>query len=156
MVKILSEPYPITDDDPNVTAATTFTASVWQDCWKYRVPEKTQIVLQATDSISAYLADSGDAEITDPDFRFKIEVRDPSEQHRERVFGPSNYLPIKEMQDTDKFAYLNLEHPVKVPAKWWIVIMDWDATGHDAANIVANGAGNCYFILRTTKVRETL
>ena len=138
----------LTDDDPNITKDAVF-GTTWRDTWKFRCPQHMKIVLQPGDLFSAYVEDSGDAEIAAPPALVKIEVRDPSEQRVELVYGPDNYLSSNNFQQYSYRRKLRLEHPIVVNPRDWIVVATKDDTGLDAASIA-----NSYFELVTTKVIE--
>lgn len=133
--------------DGNVTALTSTTAAKWEDVYKFRCPENMQVILKAGDIISAYLEATA-AQIAAPDAQVRIEVRDASEEKRERVFGPENYLAIIEFQDMSSRAKLKLEHPVLVRPRDYIVIMVKDDTAMDATDISTTNYG----VLETTKI----
>ena len=139
-------PYRITHADSNITAAATF-GVVWLDLWKFRCPPNMSVILKKGDFFSAYLVDGADAEVTDPAALVKIEVRDPSERNRVRVFGPANYARVNEFQDKKLRATLELKSPVEVKPNAWIVIMTKDDVAIDTASMA-----NCIFELFTSRV----
>lgn len=139
----------LTDADPNITKDAVFGTAVWRDTWKFRCPQHMQIVLQPGDLFSAYINDSADAEFAAPDALVKIEIRDPSEESIQLIYGPNNYLANNNFQDIKQLRPLQIEHPVVVKPRDWIVVATKDDLGLDAASIAAS-----YFQLLTTKVIE--
>ena len=138
----------LTDDDPNITDDAVF-GTTWRDTWKFRCPQHMVLILKPEDIFSAYIEDSGDAEIAAPDALVKVEVRDPSEQRIELVFGPDNYISSSNFQEMSNRRKLRIEHKIIVNPRDWIVIATKDNTGLDAASIL-----NSYFELITSKVIE--
>jgi len=141
-------PFRLTDDDPNITADSVF-GTTWRDTWSFRCPQHMSILLKKGDCFSAKVYDSGDTEYVAPDALVKIEVRDPSGQKVELIYGPENYLSVKEFQQLSHKAKLNLEHPVMVKPRDFIVVMTKDSTGMDTASMLTS-----FFELQTTKVLE--
>lgn len=144
----------LVDTDPNITEDSTFGAAKWCDTWKWRCPQHMSILLKKGDMFSIYAADTADAEFILPDGTnagalVKIEVRDPSEQKIQLVYGPSNYASCKEFQQISKIAKLNIDQPILVRPREWIVFMTKDHLGTDASGIVLS-----YCRLLTTKIVE--
>lgn len=123
------------------------TASKWSDIWKYQVPTGVGHVLLPTHTFSAYLEDAS-TEVGSGTCRVRIEVRDSSEQDSKVVFGPSLYITVKEFQDTQKIARLDLEKPVPVTERMWIVVAVYDDGAIDASD--------SYFELAVNRIRQTL
>jgi hypothetical protein len=141
-------PFSLTKDDPNITADSTF-GTTWRDTWKFRCPQHMSVLLKKGDRFSILAYDSGDVEYVAPDALVKIEARDPSGQKVELIYGPENYVSATEFQQGTKTAKLNLDHPVLIKPRDFIVVMTKDSTGMDSASIA-----NSTFLLRTTKVLE--
>lgn len=139
-------PFHITQADGNITAANGVTGT-WSDIYKYQVPQGVGIILQTGDQFSAYIKDAS-AEVGLYDCWVKIEVRDAAELDKQVVFGPSLYKKIREFQDRDTIAHLELSEPVKAYPRQWIVIV-----GKDTGTITV---ANCYFSLLTSKVAQPL
>ncbi len=139
-------PYRITQDDPNITALTTFTTNL-EDTWKYRVPQHLQILIKPGDIFSVKVYDSGDAEYVWPDALIQLEVRDPSEQTKELLYGPDNYNSLNQFQQKSKRRKLTIEKPILLKPRSWIVFMTKDSTGIDTASMA-----NSYFEFLTTKI----
>ena len=139
-------PFLLTDDDPNITADATF-GTTWRDTWKFRCPAGMRILLRKGDTLSVYVLDSGDAEIAAPDALVKVEVRDPSEQNIVLAYGPDNYLSATEFQNAAKKRKFQLDEPIVVKPREWIVVATKDNLGLDSASILTS-----YFNLQTTKV----
>lgn len=117
-------PFHITDADGNITDGTAIqTTGVWGDIWKYQVPQGSGIILQAGDQFSLFLGDdSSPTEVGRYDCYVKIEVRDPSEQDIELIFGPALYNRVREFQDRNNILKLGLSKPIKVYPRQWIAI----------------------------------
>jgi len=115
------EVFHITQSDGNITAGNG-TANLWSDIWKYQVPQGVGLILQAGDTLSAYLAAAGPTEISKYLSYVKLEVRDPSEQDIVRVYGPALYQKLVEFQDRTLLARLNVLKPEKVYSRQWIVL----------------------------------
>lgn len=126
-------PFHITQEDGNITE-TDGVAATWTDLWKYRVPQGTEIHLQAGDFLSAYLEDTVPLEVGNDDCYVKLEVRDPSEQDVKLAFGPCVYQRIKEFQDRNTKARLTLPAPMKVTSRQWIVLVAKDGVVIDASD----------------------
>lgn len=141
-------PFRLTDDDPNITADSVFGTS-WRDTWSFRCPQHMSVLLKKGDPFAIKAYDSGDVEYVAPDALVKIEARDPSGQKVELIYGPENYLSATEFQQGSKKAKLNLEHPVLIKPRDFLVVMTLDSTGMDSASIA-----NSFFELLTTKVLE--
>lgn len=143
----------LVDTDPNITEDSTF-GTTWRDTWKFRCPQHMSILLKKGDMFSIHAEDSADAEYILPDGTnagalVKIEVRDPSEQKVQLVYGPSNYASCKEFQQVTKIAKLDIEQPILVKPREWIVFMTKDHVGMDSASVA-----NSYCRLLTTKIVE--
>ncbi len=144
--KVLIEPFHLTQSDPNITSANG-TANLWSDIWTYQVPQGTAHQLLPTDTISLYLRDSSPAEVGSQTCRVAIEVRDPAEQDKYRIYGEAVYLRSKEFQERPKMARLNCP-PTVVEERYWIVIM-----AKDDGTIYYSTS---YFDLLTSRVRRSL
>ena len=140
-------PFHLNQEDGNITKSDG-TAATWTDIWKYQVPQKQGIVLQAKDVISMYLEDTAPAEVGADTCYVQIEVRDASEQDKRIVFGPALYARLKEFQDRNLMARLPLGAPVKVYERQWVVIMVKDDGTIDESD--------SYFDLYTSKVAVPL
>ena len=70
------------------------------------------------------------------------------EKEKEIIFGPVLYASIKEFQQDDKMARLDLQKEYVVEEKFFIVVMGIDDTGIDESN--------SYFKLETIRVRKGL
>ena len=140
--------FQLRDTDPNITEDSTFGAT-WRDTWKFQCPSHMRIVLRAGDLFSIMAYDSGDVEYVAPDALVKIEVRDPSEQRKVLVYGPSNYVSATEFQRGSYMAKLKVDREVNVGPRDYIVFMTKDSTGMDAASVA-----NSYCRLTTRKITE--
>jgi len=137
--------FQLVDTDPNITEDSTF-GTTRRETWKYKVPDGTEIILSKGDEFSLYAEDSGDAEYTDPGALVQIEVRDASEQKVINVYGPNNYKCSTEFQERKKIAKLQLDAPIRVKSREYIVILTTDDTGMDSASVA-----NSYCRLLCTK-----
>ena len=140
----------LVDTDPNITEDSTF-GTTWRDTWKFQCPSHMIIMLKDGDHFSIKAYDSADVEYAAPDCLVKIEVRDPSEQKKILVYGPSNYNSAKEFQRASYKAKLKLRKTgqVRVEPRQYIVFMTKDSTGMDAASVA-----NSYCRLKTTKITD--
>jgi len=143
--KVLEEPFDLTDQDSNITKSNA-TDSAWSDMYKYQVPVGIGHTIQPGHFISAYLDKAGTE--TSATALVKIEVRDSAEQDKRTVFGPAVYAKIKEFQDRNKIARLNVAEPVPVLERQWIVLMVSAATAPTTAN--------SYFDLAISRIRRAL
>lgn len=136
-------PFHISRLDGNITEIDGV-AATWTGIWTYEVPLGTGIILQAGDTIAAYLEDTSPAQVGNYDCYVKVEVQDPSGLSVLQIFGPSLYNQVKEFSDRNKLARLNVSEPVKVYPRQKIVISVKDAVAIDASD--------SYFDLFTSKV----
>ncbi len=143
---MLQTKFRLVDTDPNITEDTTF-GTMWRDTWKFQCPSHMRLLLQNGDLFSIKAYDSADVEYLAPDGIVKIEVRDPSEQKKILVYGPSLYNSCKEFQRASYTAKLQLDNPVNIGPRDYVVVMTKDSTGMDSASVA-----NSYFRLATTKV----
>lgn len=139
--KAVLTPFHLTQNDGNVTKGNG-TASTWSDIWKFQVPQGTGLILQAGDLLSAYISDG--AEVGQYNCYLKVEVRDPSENDVELVYGPGLYKKVREFQDRNTMARLAVAGPVKVYPRQWVVIAVYD----DGTVAYASS----YFDLFTSKI----
>lgn len=123
------------------------TAAKWSDIWKYQVPTGIGHVLLPEHTFSAYLEDVA-AQVGNGTCRLRIEVRDASEQDSKVVFGPALYVSVKDFSDVNKMAKLNLNGPIVVTERMYIVIVVNDDGAIDASD--------SYFELATARIRKTL
>ena len=115
-------PFHLTQADGNITKANGV-ANTWSDIFKYQVPQNTEVLLQPGDLFSAYLKDTSPAECGEDTCYVKIEVRDPSENDHELVFGAAIYKRIKEFQDGNEMAKIAITIARRVLPRQWIVIV---------------------------------
>ena len=130
----VERPYRITQNDPNITADSTF-GTAWRDTWSLQVPESMSILLKAGDTLAMKLYDSGDSEYACPAAMVKVEARDPSGRNVRNIFGPAMYDRVKEFADKTKKAQLTLDQPVLLKPNDFLVFMTLDDTGMDTASI---------------------
>jgi len=143
---VKTETFHLSRSDSAVTE-TDGTASAWSDIWDYQVPTGVAHVLKPEHQFSAYLEDAS-AEVGSGTCRLRIEVRDQTESDRRVVFGPVQYVRIKEFQDKRKVAVLNVPAPVPVKERSHIVVVVYDDGAIDASD--------SYFDLEMERVREAL
>ena len=127
---------------------TDTSASVMGDIWKYQVPSGQAHILKAGHRFSAYISDTAPAEAGAGTCRVQIEIRDQSQKEKEIIFGPVLYATVKEFQQDDKMARLDIQRDYVVEEKFFIVVMGIDDTGIDESN--------SYFKLETIRVRKGL
>jgi len=144
--KVRMAPFHINQKDGNITEADG-TANTWSDIWKYQVPQGSGIILQTGDQISMYLEDAT-AQVGDDTCYVKIEVRDAAEEEKDRLYGAALYQSVKEFQDRDTIAKLEVPKPMRVYPRQWIVISVKDDGAIDASD--------SYFDLFTSKVAVPL
>lgn len=135
--------------DPNITKLTSTAADRFEDVYKFQVPKSMDgILLQAGDTISAFIASNTGSEIARPDGLFEIEFRDASDSNTIKVFGPANYDYITEFQDKTKKARLIIDEPILVQPLQFIVFRISD----DVAMVQADIDTNTFGELNTTRV----
>jgi len=140
-------PFHISRLDGNITEIDGV-AATWTGIWVYEVPLGTGIILQAGDTIAAYLEDTSPAECGAYDCYVKVEVQDPSGLSVLQIFGPSLYNQIKQFSNRNTIARLSVSEPIKVYPRQKIVISVKDAVAIDASD--------SYFDLFTSKVAVPL
>ena len=140
--------FQLRDTDPNITEDSVF-GTTERDTWKFQCPSHMRLILKPGDRFSLHAEDSGDVEYVAPDALVRIEVRDPSEQRKINVYGPANYISSSEFQDINKMAKLQIDQPIEVKRRDFIVVMTTDSLGMDSASVA-----NSYCRLTTTKVVE--
>lgn len=147
MGKVIEERYVLTDADPNITAADAV-AATWSDVWKYTVPVGIKHVLLPEHTFAAYLIDSQGTPVEAVGtVQVKIEVRDPSGNSRDVIFGPTIYTAVKEFQDRNKKARLDLSKPLRLEEGELLVVMVNDPTQ-------TIDEASSYFALDTQRFRE--
>ena len=134
-------PFRLTDDDPNITADSTF-GTTWRKTWKFQCPEGMVVILKPGDTFSAVAYDSADVEYVAPDAEIKVEVADPSENTTVLVYGPANYLSSTNFQQYTHKRKLRILTKVRVETNHWIIVSTRDSLGMDAASILTS-----YFVL---------
>ncbi len=143
--RIIDEPFDLTEQDSNITKANG-TDAAWSDMYKFQVPVGIGHTIQPGHSISMYLDKAGTESAATS--LVKIEVRDSSEQDKRAVYGPAIYQRVKEFQDRNKLARLNVSAPVPVLERQWIVVMIKATTAPTTVN--------SYFDLAINRVRRAL
>jgi len=123
------------------------TANKWSDIWKYQVPTGQAHVLKAGHRFAAYFEDAS-AECGAGTCEIRIEIRDQSEQESKTVLGPILYASVKEFQQDDKMARLDLLKDQEVEERFFIVIAVKDDGAIDESD--------SYFKLETIRVRKGL
>ena len=145
--QVIEEPFHISQLQTAEITEADGTANVWSDIWKFQVPVGQSLVLRAEHKVSMYIED-GSAEVGNGTCQLRIEIRDSSEQDRRVVFGPVQYINVKEFQDRRLIAHINVVQPVPIKERMWIVIVVNDDGTIDASD--------SYFDLETVRVRKTL
>lgn len=148
MARIIEEAFHLTQlETDNITEADG-TANRWSDIWDYQVPTGVAHVLQAEHTFSVYLQDTGASEMGAGTTRVRIDVADQTLQDRRTVFGPVQYVRVKEFQDSRRIARLNVARDVPVKERWHIIIVVLGTTAVDASA--------SYFDLEMIRIREGL
>lgn len=146
--QVIEQPLRLTQLDPVISEADG-TASQWSDIWKYQVPNGTALILKPEHFFSAYLEDTSPAEVGDQTCRVKIEKRDSSESDVYIVFGPKLYLAVKEFQNRNLRARLNVPaEGVVLEERQFLVISVYDDAAIDASD--------SYFELHIGRVRKAI
>lgn len=123
------------------------TANTWSTIWKFQVPAGQMMVLGPDDEFKAYLEDAT-AEVGNNTCRVRIAVADTSELDSRVVYGPVQYVQVKEFQDRRKVARLRLPEPVKVFEEQFILIQVYDDGAIDESDSAFN--------LSMTRIRQGL
>lgn len=124
------------------------TANAWGAIWQFQVPAGQMMVLGPDDEFKAYLQDTGAAEVGNNTCRVRLAISDTSEQDKRVIFGPVQYVQVKEFQDRRKVMRLRLPEPVQVYEEQFILIEAYDDTGVDEPTSAFN--------LTMTRVRQGL
>lgn len=151
MANIKSETWELSSADTTAIPAANRadgTANKWSDIWKYQVPTGEAHILKPEHYFSAYLKDTGAAEVGNGTCRIRIVMRDQSEQDEKSIYGPAIYVASKEFQDRDKKAHLQLQGDLRVEERFFLVVQTYDDTGVDESA--------SYFELETIRVRSTI
>jgi len=148
MPRVIEEAFDLTQESSDVTQADT-TVNEWGDLFLYQVPTGTSHVLKPEHTFSAYLKDTNGTELT-ANQQVKVEVRDSTQSDSKTFFGPTIYQTVKEFQDRQKKAKLQVSAPVYLREKMYIVIMvkNTDSYGADK--------DDSYFDLAINRVRQSL
>ena len=120
----VSEPFTLEQIDTTLIPSgnrSDGTANAWTAIWKFQVPAGQGMVLSREDMLAFYLEDAS-AEVGNNDCLVRISVRDTAESDSRVIYGPRNYVTVKEFQDRRKVARLGIPVPVKVYEEQWIVI----------------------------------
>lgn len=148
MKDIVEEAIDITQGDAGVTGTNT-AAATWGDLWDYQVPVGIGLVLMPSHCFSVYLESLSEAEAN---ALVEIVLRDSAGAEEKTILHPTLYATLKEFQDVNLKARLNLKEPIKVFEEQHIVIRAKSASGID----VTGGSSESYFDLEATRIRETL
>lgn len=148
MPKIVEEAFDLNQEDTNVTQADT-TSGEWGDLFLYQVPTGHSHVLKKEHTFSAYLKDTNGTELTAPQL-VRLEVRDSTQMDRKTIYGPTIYATVKEFQDRDKMATLNVPGEIYVREKMYIAIVVKSSGTYGADKDTS------YFDLNINRIRQTL
>ena len=140
--RVVEEKIQIDQNTDGITSANG-TAAILSDIYTYSVPDRSQIIINPSDAISAYLKNAT-AEAVGTD-RVQLVITDPMGR-RTQVIAEGQYTTFKEFQDVTKKKFLGRR--VVVPANF-IIKLKVSAT---TVLVVAS----CYFALDCTLVYETL
>ena len=142
---MLTEPFVINQEDPNVTQADG-AAEALQDLFLYRVPLGITILLRPEDVFCLY-AEETDTTALQTTAEVKLEVRDATQSQKIPVLGPALYASfLGEFKDQDKFNHLDIAGPVEVKEKEYIAVMVKNPTPYADKD-------TGYFSLRTHRRR---
>lgn len=152
MLNVVQESIDITQGDSNCSGSDTI-AATWGDLWVYRVPVGIGHVLMPAHTFSCYLhsLSTPAAEVED-NALVKIVMRDSASQEEKPILTETLYKTLKEFQDVNLKARLNLKEPLKVVEEQYIVVKAKTLKGVD----VTGGAKESYFDLEAIRVREAL
>lgn len=148
MRDIKEEAWDLTQGDSNVTGTDT-AAATWGDLWDYKVPVGLGHILMPNHCFSCYLESLSEAE---DNALVEIVLRDSAEADEKTILSPTLYKTLKEFQDINLKARLNLKEPLKVFEEQHIVIRAKSASGID----VTGGSTESYFDLEMVRIREAL
>lgn len=146
MGRPVEEVYSLTNAATGITEADGVAAK-WSDIWAYQVPTGLAHVLLPQHTFSIYLED-GSAEVGGGTCQVRLVIRDTSEMDEKAFFPPALYVTVKEFQDKDKVAKLNVRESVQVLEKMYITVQAKDDGTIDASD--------SYFELQTLRVRNSL
>jgi len=159
--KVIEEIFELNQDVSGIVerdlAAKTADASV-VPIWEYPVPVGYSLVFDGKDQFSAYLEDN---ETTPAEcaatavaaVKVDIVIMDASKQNVRSVLNMRRYGDVKEFQDEDKIAVLDIAPGEQVIAREGErVCIRADSPG----TIVTIDTSDCYFRLSCKRVRQTL
>lgn len=146
--EIKEESVSITQGDTGVTGTNT-AAAAWGDLWDYKIPVGIGYILMPNHCFSCYLESLSEAEAN---ALVEIVLRDSAGAEEKTLLTPTLYATLKEFQDINLKARLNLKEPVKVYEEQHIVIRAKSASGID----VTGGTSESYFDLDAIRIREAL
>ena len=151
MNNVVEESIDITQGDANCTGANT-AALTWGDLWSYRVPVGIGHVLMPAHTFSCYLQSLTTGAEVESNALVKIVMRDSASQEEKPILTETLYKTLKEFQDVNLKARLNLKEPLKIVEEQYIVIRAKTLNGVD----VTGGAVESYFDLEAIRIREAL
>ena len=122
--------------------------NTWSAIWKFQVPAGQMMVIGPDDTLSMYLEDTVLAEVGNNTARVRISVSDTSGQDFRVVYGPVQYVTVKEFQDRRRLASLRLPQPIQVFEEQFLII----SASYDAVIRESISA----FALSMTRVRQGL
>lgn len=120
-----------------------------QDIWKYQVPVGYSLIFTSEDVFSAYLETSAPAEAGAGSL-VDIVIQDSSKQNTAPILNQVRYAQVKEFQDRNKLAHLDI--PVgkeSVAPEGSFVVVRGNING-------TLDASDSYFSLSCKRVRRTL
>ena len=137
----------------NDLAAATADGSL-QIVFEYPVPTGYSLVFGAEDTFSVYLEDDGVPAESLPATKVDIVVMDSAKQNVRSLLNELRYGDIKEFEDVDKLAHLDISPGEQVIAREGErVCIRANNTG---GAIVTIDASECYFNLTCKLIRHTL
>jgi len=144
---VIGEAFHLNQNNSDITE-TDGTANAWSDVWDYQVPTGISHIISPEHTLAFYIEDDSPAEVGNGDCQIRIEIRDTTENDRRVIFGPIQYVRVKEFQDSRSKAKFNVADDVVVKERYHIVVVAKDNGTIDASD--------SYFDLEMERVRETL
>jgi len=120
-----------------------------QTIWRYTVPTGINLIFSHADVLSAYLENSGAAEVAAGSL-IDVIIEDADRQAHRTIFNESRYTKVKEFQDEDLKAHLDVE-----PGQVVVAREGEHVTIRGNVNTTLD-ASDSYFNLTCKRVRRSL
>lgn len=155
--EITGETFHLTQSTTDVTASTDSEVEdyalryAYSPIWKYQVPVGQELILLPSHKCSIYLEDDegGPAEWTDNQ-HVRVEVWDAT-LRRMQIVLQSRYVAVKEEQDSNKMARLELLQPLRLKAGDWIYFL-----GYSPTSIYTIDVSDSRFSLEMLRVKPSM